>query len=245
MPAIARLSPASSGPYDVASRTEAVLERFLRPGPHFFTSFAQAREAPSLRTLELHSAVARGDERAVAGLIAEGVAVDARNERGETALLIAVQHAHTTIALALMRAGADINAQAANRDSPFLLAGARGRTAMLEAMLSKGPDYALRNRFGGTALIPACHYGHVETVRLLVARSKIDIDHINDLGWTCLLEAVILGDGGSAHQAIVQIVLAAGAQPNLADRDGVTPLAHARRRGQESVARLIEAAGGK
>jgi len=42
-----------------------------------------------------------------------------------------------------------------------------------------------------------------------------------------------------------RLVLAAGANVNLADRDGVTPLAHARRRGQSAVAQLLVAAGGK
>jgi hypothetical protein len=57
------------------------------------------------------------------------------------------------------------------------------------------PTWQSTNRYGGTALIPACHYGHVETVRLLLG-TAIDVDHVNNLGWTALLEAVILGDGG-------------------------------------------------
>ena len=81
--------------------------------------------------------------------------------------------------------GADINAEAANQDTPWLLAGALGRTEMLAAMLDTGKvDYAMRNRYGGNALIPACERGHVETVRLLLERSKIDVNHINNLGWT-------------------------------------------------------------
>ena len=131
------------------------------------------------------------------------------------------------------------------RDTPWLLAGARGRTVMLELMLPKGPDYKLLNRFGGTALIPACHYGHSDAVRFLTAQSKIDIDQINNLGWTCLLEAVILGDGGPVHQEIVRIVLAAGANPNIADKNGVTPLTHARQRGQSAAAALLQDAGAK
>ena len=40
-------------------------------------------------------------------------------------------------------------------------------------------------------------------------------------------------------------MLDAGANPNLADKDGVTPLAHARKRGQDAVAKLIAAKGGR
>src|SRR5690606_18148569 len=100
------------------------------------------------------------------------------------------------------------------------------------------------NRFGGNALIPACERGHVETIRVLLT-TRIDVNHVNDLGWTCLLEIVILGDGGPRHQEAARRVLAASADPNIADRDGVRPLTHARRRGQREVAEIIAAAGGR
>jgi hypothetical protein len=193
---------------------------------------------------EMLDAAARGDAARLKELIAAGTPLDPVDGSRQTPLLLAVQNNHLASALALIEAGANINAQAANLDSPWLLAGARGRTEMLRHMIPKGPDYSLRNRFGGTALIPACHYGHVETVKLLLT-TKIDVNTINNLGWTCLLEIVILGDGGPAHVEITRLVLAAGADPNIADRDGVTPLAHARSKGQSEVAALIAKAGGR
>ena len=78
----------------------------------------------------------------------------------------------------------------------------------------------------------------------LLLTTKIDVNHVNNLGWTCLLEIVILGDGGARHVEVGKLVLAAGADPNIADKDGVSPLAHARRKGQREIGRLIEAAGG-
>lgn len=178
----------------------------------------------------------------------DGARIDTRDLRGRTPLLAAVQQGHDAAARLLIRRGADINAQDAISDSPFLLAGARGRTAMLAEMLGppsgspERPDYRRLNRYGGTALIPACHYGHVETVRLLLTTSRIDVDHVNRLGWTALLEAVILGDGGPNHTDIVRLLLAHGARPGLADAQGVTPLEHARQRGQTAVAALLAAA---
>ena len=72
----------------------------------------------------------------------------------------------------------------------------------------------------------------------------MDVDHVNNLGWTGLLEAIILADGDAAHQEIVQLLLENWcADPELADRDGVTPLAHARAKGQADIAALLEAAG--
>jgi uncharacterized protein len=192
----------------------------------------------------LLEAAARGDDDTLQRLLAAAVSLESADAAGETPLLLAVKHNHLSAAIMLIEAGSNINAQAANKDSPWLLAGALGRTEMLRHMIPKGPDFSLRNRFGGNALIPACERAHVETVKLLLT-TKIDVNHVNDLGWTCLLEIVILGNGGSRHVEVAKLVLATGADPNIADKDGVSPLAHAKRKGQTQIARLIEAAGGR
>ncbi len=192
----------------------------------------------------LHDTVAAGDEAAVARLIAAGTDLERRDGQGRTALLVAVDQNRVAIAKALLQAGASPNAQAANQDTPWLLAGARGRTEIIAAMIPKKPDLSIRNRYGGNALIPACERAHVEAIPLLL-QSGIDVNHVNNLGWTCLLECVMLGDGGPRHQEAAKLVLAAGADPNLADRDGVSPRDHAHRRGQNAVASLIEQAGGR
>ncbi|MEZ2408347.1 hypothetical protein GGC47_002581 [Bosea sp. OAE752] len=193
---------------------------------------------------DLLAAAESGRTAEVEALIAKGADLEMRDSQGRTALLLAVAGNHVEMARALLAAGASPNTQAANRDTPWLLAGASGRTDIIAAMLPLKPDLRLRNRYGGNALIPACERAHVETVKLLLT-SGIDVNHVNDLGWTCLLEIVILGDGGPRHQEVARLVLAAGADPNLADRDGLTPLAHARARGQAAVAELIEQAGGR
>lgn len=192
----------------------------------------------------LLDAAAAGDLAAVNRLIAAGADLEQRDGQRRTPLLLAVAGNHVAIAEALLAAGASPNAQAANQDTPWLLAGASGRAEIVAAMLPLKPDLSLRNRYGGNALIPACERAHVETVRLLLT-SGIDVNHVNHLGWTCLLEIVILGDGGPRHREVARLALAAGADPNLADKDGVSPLRHARQRGQSEVARLIEAAGGR
>lgn len=193
---------------------------------------------------DLLAAAESGRTAEVKALIAKGADLETRDSQGRTALLLAVAGNHVEMARVLLAAGASPNTQAANHDTPWLLAGASGRTDIIAAMLPLKPDLRLRNRYGGNALIPACERAHVETVKLLLT-SGIDVNHVNDLGWTCLLEIVILGDGGPRHQEVARLVLAAGADPNLADRDGLTPLAHARARGQAAVAELIEQAGGR
>lgn len=192
----------------------------------------------------LVAAAGRGDLAAVRRLVEGGAPIEQRDERGRTPVLAATDGNHLEVVRYLIARGANVNAQDQQQDSAHLLAGARGSTEIVRATLAAGADFSVRNRFGGNALIPACERGHVDTVQLLLT-TRIPVDHVNNLGWTCLLEAVILGDGGERHQRIVRMVLERGANVNLADRDGVTPLQHAQRRGQAEVARILRAAGAR
>jgi len=198
-----------------------------------------AREAePPVRT-GLVEAAARGDARQVADLLDRGADVDARDASGRTAVTAAVYAGSAQTVRVLVDAGANVNLQDDSRANAFLALGETGNVSVLDEVLRGDPDVRFTNRFGGTALIPAAHRGHVEMVRALLARTEVDVDHVNDPGWTALLEAVILGDGGPAHTEIVRMLLEAGADRDIADRDGVTPLEHASRSGYDDIAALL------
>lgn len=185
------------------------------------------------------SAARENDADAIRQALTAGVPVDCRDERGRTALLIATRANALDTARLLIASGADVNAKDDIEDSPYLYAGAEGRLEILKMTLAAGADLASVNRYGGTALTPAAHHGHLEVVRFLLT-TPIEVDHVNNLGWTALLEAVILGDGGPTYQAIVEDLLTAGADPSIADSDGVTALQHARSRQFDAVASIIE-----
>jgi len=213
----------------------------------FVCAAATAGRTSPAQDQALIAAAGQGDAAAVRKLLADGASVAARDGRGRTALLAATHAAPgvgTEAARLLITAGADVNARDNIEDSPFLFAGAEGRNDILKMTLAHGADLTSTNRYGGTALVPAAHHGHVETVRILLA-TAIDKDHVNKLGWTALLEAVILGDGGPAHTEIVRDLVTAGANVNIADRGGVTPLAHARRRGYAAIVGLLAAANAR
>ncbi|MFD9426943.1 MULTISPECIES: ankyrin repeat domain-containing protein [unclassified Streptomyces] len=188
---------------------------------------------------DLLTAARTGDTAGARTAIEGGARVDARDEELRTPLLLAVHGDHVEAARLLVTAGADPDAQDRREDSPWLATGVTGSVAMLHVLLPAGPDLTLRNRFGGISLIPAAERGHVAYVREVLRVTDIDVDHVNRLGWTALLEAVILGDGGRAHQEIVEVLLAAGATPGLPDGDGVTALAHAERRGFAEIVALL------
>jgi uncharacterized protein len=193
----------------------------------------------------LLAAAESGDQAAIRTAIAVGANVDARDVTGRTPLLVATQARQTEAFRVLLEAGADVDLQDERLDNPFLYAGAEGILDILELANEAGADPAITNRYGGVAVIPASERGHVETVRYLLTETDVDVDHVNKLGWTALLEAILLSDGGPRHQAIVALLIEAGADVDLADKDGVRPLAHARARGQTEIAELLVEAGAR
>jgi uncharacterized protein len=197
-------------------------------------------DKPSKRVANrrLLAAAERGDATAAALAIRAEANLETRDERERTPLLLAATHDRLGVARLLVHLGADPDALDDQHDTPWLVTGVTGSVDMLEVLLPTEPDVTIRNRFGGTSLIPASERGHVAYVRRAV-RTDIDVNHVNDLGWTALLEAVILGDGSRRYQQIVTILLGAGADPKIGDRQGVTALQHAERRGQREVARIL------
>ncbi|MFC7490521.1 MULTISPECIES: ankyrin repeat domain-containing protein [unclassified Knoellia] len=186
----------------------------------------------------LLQAAQRGDADQAARALRAGANLEARDGQQRTPLLLAATFDRVEVAHLLVAMGASADALDDRHDTPWLVTGVTGSVEMLEALLPAGPDLTVRNRYGGVAVIPASERGHVEYVRRVV-QTGIDVNHVNDLGWTALLEAVILGDGGKRHQEIVEILLAAGADPSLADKDGVTALEHAQTKGYTEIAALL------
>ncbi len=219
----------------------ALCAAFFFAGAVLGVDAVRAEGGPARALLE---AATNGDVAAIGKSLAAGVAVDARDAQGRTPLLLATHKNRIEAARALIAAGADVNAKDSIEDSPFLYAGAEGRNEILVMTLRAGADLKSLNRYGGTALIPAAHHGHPETVKILLG-TAIDKDHVNKLGWTALLEAILLGDGGPVHTQIVRSLVAAGANVNIADRDGVTPLQHARRSGYTAMVAIVAAAVGR
>jgi uncharacterized protein len=210
---------------------------------------AVGQTPPSERELRiyagLHDAAARGDAAAIEKLIAEGERPNIQDARSRTPLHVAAFLRKHDAARALIRLGADPNALDAERYDVVTIASVNDDREMLEIALAGGGNArAVTSPYDGTALIAAAHRGHVEIVRALIA-AKAPLDHVNNLGWTALLEAIVLGNGGTRHTAVVAALVEAGADVNIADRHGTTPLGHARRRGYSQIARILEHAGAR
>ncbi len=194
----------------------------------------------NMNKVNILSAVTNNDIAGAKTALENGADVNTTDSQKRSLLLIATNKAYKEMAALLVSHGADVNQQADNLDSPFLYAGASGQTELLELFLKNGARFDVFNRYNGTALIPACERGHVETVNLLANTPNFPIDHINNIGWTGLLEAVILGDGSLKYQQIVQILKDAGADMTIPDKNGVTPLQHAQNKGYTAIANIIQ-----
>jgi ankyrin repeat protein len=190
----------------------------------------------------LHAAAARGDAEEIRRLLDQGADPTVRNGHGRTALHVAAFGARVDAMRALVSGGADPNALDIQRYDVVTIAAVRNDLATLRQALALGASSRnITSPYDGTALIAAAHLGHVEVVRILV-EADAPLNHVNNLGWTALLEAVILGDGGPRHVAVLRTLVDAGAAVDVADRQGVTPLGHARTRGYAEMVQILEGA---
>lgn len=169
-----------------------------------------------------------------------GVNVNTRNQNGESLLLLATRANNFEMAKLLVAHKADVNLQDDRLDSPFLYAGASGYLELVKLFLANGARFDVFNRYNGTALIPACERGHLEVVKLLAFTKGYPIDHVNRLGWTALMEAVVLGDGSEIFSKVVQVLVEAECNVNIADKEGITPLQHARMKGFKKIVKILE-----
>ena len=193
----------------------------------------------------LFAAARDGDAAAVSRLAAAGAKIDARDGYGRTPLHVAAYRRRHEAMRALAAAGADPNALEHDRYDIVTIAAVADDRATLAAALAIGASARnVTSRYDGTALIAAAHLGHDGIVADLI-RAGAPLDHDNNLGWTALIESIVLGDGGTRHTATLAALVAAGANPNLPDRGGATPLALARSRGYANMATILERAGGR
>jgi ankyrin repeat protein len=193
----------------------------------------------------LLAAAARGDAPDIRRLLQSGARPDVRDGRGRTPLHVAAYRSHIDAMRALVAAGADPNALESDRYDIVTIAAVADDLPVLEAALTLGCSAKnITSRYDGTALIAAAHLGHAEAVRALI-RAGAPLDHVNNLGWTALIESIVLGNGGTRHTATLKALVDAGAGVNLPDRSGRTPLALARERGYAAMTAILLAAGAR
>jgi len=235
------MPPSLVRPVALCSNVRALLLASATPG--------YAQVAPSMTERAGYTgflaAAAQGDAAEIVRLSTSGADIGARDGNARTPLHVAAFAAQRDAMRALVKAGADPNAFDGDRYDVVTIAAVANDLPTLKTALELGCSARnITSRYDGTALIAAAHLGHVEVVRELI-RAGAPLDHVNNLGWTALIESIVLGDGGPRHTATLEALVAAGANVNIADRDGTTPLRLATGRGYRAMIGLLEQAGAR
>ena len=228
-----------------SKRTMISVVVFLLITGWIFISFAQVPPSSSeiSRYTGLLAAASRGDSAQIKAMLAKGEKLNVRDALGRAPLHVAAYGGHHEAMRVLVAAGANPNALENDRYDIVTIAAVANDGPTLKVALAIGASAKnITSRWDGTALIAAAHLGHAEVVRTLI-RAGAPLDHINNLGWTALIESIVLGDGGPRHTDTLRALVEAGANVNLADRNEQTPLSIARSRGYKEMVLILQRAG--
>ncbi len=191
--------------------------------------------------------------KVVEQLLEKGANPNAQNSQKKTLLYLATEANNLEMVDLLLNKGALVdfpfdkkgevdeqNVPDVIDPTPLLYAGAHGQTSIINRLIRENPNLEIRNHYGGNALIPAAEKGHYETAKLLLEKTDIDIDFINYLGWTALLEVVILSKDRSMQLKMAKLLLKHKADVKIQDKDGRNALYHARKKQNTELIKLLE-----
>jgi ankyrin repeat protein/mono/diheme cytochrome c family protein len=206
-----------------------------------------AAGAPASTSDDLFQAARAGDAAAVRDLLKNGANIKARDELGNTPLMVAAFCAPADVLELLLKAGAEVNAT--NKAGATALMRAATFEDKTRLLVAHHADVKARSALGNTALILAARKaGSVRTVKLLLDHGA-DVNATNIYGASALMAAVAAPD-----RETVRLLLDRGADVNAKPRmdvdgfiwgGGRTPLMWAAFQGNEALIRLLIERGAK
>ena len=202
---------------------------------------ASTNAAQSPADHALLAAARDGDHDGVMQALRDGANIDAQDADWNTAILFAATRSDYDLVDRLADLGANVNLQNKTCFNPFIYGCINNDLQLVRLMVEHGCHLELLTRMGGNGLTPACEKGYVEIVEYLVSSTNINVNHTNHLGWTALVESIILSDGGPSAQAIVRLLLEHGANPGMPDEWGRSPIHLAREHGHDAIVELLSA----
>ncbi len=161
-----------------------------------------------------------GSVTAVKLLLDHGADINQSNWRCRTPWLLAVESGNLEKILLLRERGADIKAKNDNGQTGLHYSAMRGREDLFNDLLEHtGEEVSYTDRWGNTILHLAAAWGNPPIVKTILAKTAIPVDSLNNYGETAFMCAV------TARQTfIAKILMDAGCDINLADKNGVYPL---------------------
>eukprot|EP00755_Sulcionema_specki_P015604 Sspe_Gene.59856::Locus_32923_Transcript_1_1_Confidence_1.000_Length_1945::g.59856::m.59856 len=197
-------------------------------------------------SFDLHDAARRGDVAHMQCILASrSISPNHLEQRTKaTALHYAVLEQHVEAVQLLMEFRADPNVP--DKDAKLPIHNAITKQSdpsvsllLLQILLENGADPTLRMKDGETVLHQAAREGHLEAVKYLLEErgGELEVDCRNDRDETPLFFAA-----GNSHSSVVLELLDRGANPNIPNMKGRTPLHMALRWAKSDTKKRIERA---
>ncbi len=188
----------------------------------------------------LHKAAQTGDIEGIKQALADGADVNAQARDWTTPITTAALAGQLeAVAYLTTVPGVDLDSQNQKSLNPFLHGCLTNNLELVKLMVEAGCDLERLTRMGGNGITPAAEKGHLEVVEYLATQTEINPNHTNTLGWTALIEAITLNDGGEKQQKIIELLLQAGADPHMPNEYGTSPLELARELGYTEIAEIL------
>lgn len=196
---------------------------------------------------ELITAAEKGDIGTLQALLAKGADINAKDNDGNTALMVASDMSQGEGGTLLVQE-AYLNTSTSGGKTVFsetvlsktaLPAPDMSYIEIVKILLAQGADVNVKANNGVTALMRASWKGHGEIVKILLAKGA-DVNVKSNSGATALMMASRKG-----HCEVVKTLIAQGVDVNAKDNDGYTALKMLSWKGDSEIAQLLKESGAK
>ncbi|MFQ5470719.1 MAG: ankyrin repeat domain-containing protein [Gammaproteobacteria bacterium] len=185
-------------------------------------------------------------------LINRGVDINVRDELGNSPLIVASAEENKRVIQLLLANNADVNLSAFDGTTALMAAARKGSYNTVRTLINHGAEINARRGNGETALIDAINYGYGNIVQLLLDKGanpniRNTASFRNHGGFTPLMYAA--NHGLTIHSSdwlgIINRLLKAGADPNIARANGESALTIAEKLGDEAIVSDLRSAGAR
>lgn len=251
---VALLAAGVSASSNTATLVEAVKSGNQETVRALLRGKADVNAAEPDGTTALHYAVQADDVETVKLLLKAGAKAAAVNRHGSTPLALAAVNGNAAMITLLLDAGADANTVVSKGQTVLMTAARTGNAAAVQVLLDRGAKVAAQEEMlGENALMWAASENHADVVSLLLKRGadpnatsrvlsfpkdRFGLEGVLTIlprgGWPALMYAA--RDGGDRAAAVL---VDAGANVNIADAEGTTPLIRAIQNGHYDTAAVL------
>lgn len=187
-------------------------------------------------------AAQEGQTKILKQLVAAGLDINQPDDKGNYPFLYAISNGNLDTVRFFVERGADLTWEQTSEGGgtigpALVLASLEGHLPVVKYLVEQKADVNIQNRHGDTPLVVAISRNHQEVALFLLAQPKINVNKQNKHGSSALTWAAEKG-----NIVLIEALLKAGANPNLADVDNDTALGNAAFNGNiEAVRMLIKA----